>query len=239
MKISATESNFLGNSCDKARLTPVRKIGTTRRSLSGILAFRGETAIPFESSLERDFLIRMAFNRQVLDVISQPVRLPFTAKTGREYPYTPDYLVYYRVGHSYEDSPKPLLVEVKYRADIKKHWSDWKNKFRAAHRYAKERDWAFHIYDESRIRGIVLDNIKFLERFKGMHIEPEDKAAILTTAQEQRSTTFNYLLARHYGGIYRAEGVGHIWHLLATRQLDCDLTLPLNDMTELWMPNHE
>jgi len=238
MEISATEPKFYRNSCDKAKPTSARKIGTTRRSLSGILAFRDETAIPFESSLERDFLIRMAFNRQVLDVISQPVRLPFTAKTGREYPYTPDYLVYSRASHSYESSQKPLLVEVKYRADIQKNWSDWKNKFRAAHRYAKERDWVFRIYDESRIRGVILDNIKFLERFKGTQIDREDSAAILATAQQQRISTFDYLLARHYSGIYRAEGVRHIWHLLATRQLDCDLTRPLNDMTELWIPDH-
>ncbi|HAY17330.1 MAG TPA: heteromeric transposase endonuclease subunit TnsA, partial [Halomonas sp.] len=36
--------------------TSVRKIGPTRRSVSGYYAFRGEESIAFESTLERDFL---------------------------------------------------------------------------------------------------------------------------------------------------------------------------------------
>lgn len=242
MKISATDIEISRNSRDlvSTPLSPARKIGTTRRSLSGIYAFRGEKAIPFESSLERDFLIRMAFNRQVLDVISQPVRLSFTALTGREYPYTPDFLVYFKAGNMPCGScVRPLLIEIKPRADIRNHWTDWKPKFRAAHRYAQAQGWGFRVYDESRIRGVVLDNIRFLERFKGLHMAPEDSAAILATVRDQGSASFHYLLARHYSGIYRAEGVAQIWHLLATRQLDCDLTLPLTDMTELWMPSDE
>lgn len=53
----------------------VRKIGATRRSVSGMYAFRGETAIAFESALERDILIRQEYFRSALDVIPQPTQV--------------------------------------------------------------------------------------------------------------------------------------------------------------------
>ncbi|GGW53141.1 MULTISPECIES: TnsA endonuclease N-terminal domain-containing protein [Vreelandella] len=110
--------------------TSVRKIGPTRRSVSGYYAFRGEESIAFESTLERDFLIKADFDVSVLGVISQPCEIPFHHPvTGRRYTYTPDYLVYYRLGNRhYRDYPKPLLVEVKPREKWQAHWREWSPK---------------------------------------------------------------------------------------------------------------
>jgi hypothetical protein len=215
-----------------------RKIGPTRRSLSGVYAFRGETAVPFESALERDFLIGREFSLNVLDVIPQPVQIPFVAPNGRTYTYTPDFLVYYRLGNkSFSDYPRPLLVEIKPRDELRQHWRDWKSKFRAAFRHANEHGWAFAIYDETRIRGQSLENIRFLERYKRMQCPVEESRCVIESVQQMGSAPFHYLLARHFMGIYKAEGVSHIWHLLSTRQLDCDITRPLSDSTELWLPS--
>ena len=49
------------NSCDKVKPTQKRRIGPTRRSVSGSYAFRSETSIQFESTLERDFIIKHEF----------------------------------------------------------------------------------------------------------------------------------------------------------------------------------
>jgi hypothetical protein len=84
------------NHCDFVKPKQTRKIKPTRRSVSGIYPFRGETAIAYESTLERDFLIRKEFNLYVLDIIPQPVQIPFTSNNGQVYTYTPDFLVYYR-----------------------------------------------------------------------------------------------------------------------------------------------
>ena len=82
------------NNCDLIIPRQMRKIKPTRRSVSGFYSFRGESAIVFESTLERDFIIRKEFNVNVLDIIPQPAQIPFT-KNGRTYNYTPDFLVYY------------------------------------------------------------------------------------------------------------------------------------------------
>ena len=218
----------------------MRKIKPTRRSLSGTYAFRGETGIQFESSLERDFLIRTEFSLCALDVIPQPVQIPFVASNGQSYIYTPDFLVYHRLGNtSYDDYPKPVLVEVKPEKEWRKHWREWMPKWKAAWRYAKEQGWVFHIYDESRIRDKALENIRFLERYKRMQFPPEESSWVIENVRQMGASPFHYILARHFMGMYRAEGVAHIWYLLATRQLDCDISRPLNEFTELWVPTNE
>lgn len=229
------------NSCDEVQPPrQMRRIGVTRRSVSGIYAFRRETAVPFESTLERDFIIRKEFCLLVLEVIPQPVQIQFVASNGQTYIYTPDFLVYYRLGNmGYGEYPKPLLVEVKPRAEWKQHWREWLPKWKAAYRYAKEQGWDFHIHDESRIRDQMLENIRFLDRYKRTQFPIEETRSVIESVRQMGGTPFHYLLAKHFMGIYKAEGVAHIWHLLATRQLDCDISLPLNDFTELWVPTYE
>lgn len=43
------------NSCDEVQPRQMRKIKPTRRSVSGVYAFRGSSRVEYESTLERDF----------------------------------------------------------------------------------------------------------------------------------------------------------------------------------------
>jgi len=227
------------NSCDYILPQHQRKIKPTRRSVSGIYPFRGERPIQFESTLERDFLIRSEFPLNILDVISQPIQVPFTASNGKDYLYTPDFLVYFRLGNDdYCNYPKPLLIEVKPEKEWRKHWRKWLPKWKAAWRYAQDQGWEFHIHDESRIRDVVLKNIRFLDLYKRMQFPAEESKLVIDSIKQMGGSPFHYVLARHFMGIYEATGISHIWHLLATRQLDCDITRPLNNSTELWVPNN-
>lgn len=228
------------NSCDVVKIpSQVRKIRPTRRSVSGIFSFRSEESIPFESTLERDFLIRKEFSRIVLQVIPQPVQIPFTAGNGRAYTYTPDFLVYYRA----EDYPwggglKPTLVEVKPRGELQKRWPEMKPKFRTALHYAREQGWSFQIHDESRIRDQVFQNIMFLQRYKRMRFSPEETQWILSNLREMGQAPFHYIVSRHFCGTSdTAVGISHVWYLLATGQLECDMTIALDQHTVVWIPS--
>ncbi len=230
------------NSCDKLPDSPsqVRKIKPTRRSVSGQYAFRGQSGIAFESTLERDFLIRCEFQASVLDVIAQPVEVPFLDRDGREFTYTPDFLVYYRLGsRSHIEYPKPLLVEVKPEAEWRKHWRKWLPKWKAARRYAHSQGWYFRIFDENRIRDDAYTGIRFLERYGRMNFEQADKDQIIECVSAMGSCSVDYLLSRYFPGIYRESGLALIWHLVAIRQLDCDISRPLSTSTELWEVTHE
>ncbi|WP_041720299.1 heteromeric transposase endonuclease subunit TnsA [Pseudodesulfovibrio piezophilus] len=227
------------NKCDE-QPRQVRKIKSTRRSISGVYVFRGESSVQFESSLERDFLIRLEFNLSVLDVIPQPCEIPFTDRNGQTHIYTPDFLVYYRMGNShYGHHIRPQLIEVKPENHWRTNRHKWLTKWKAAYRYSKERGWIFHIHDESRVRDQVYQNVRFLERYGQMNFSPEESAWVLQNVQAKGAVPVNRILARHFMGNYKAEGLSHIWHLLATRKLDCDMSLPLNEQTELWVPAHD
>ena len=93
-------------------MQPRRKIRPTGRSVSGVHAFRSQTGIPYESTPERDFLIRIESFRSVAEIIPQPIQISFRTASGREATYTPDFLVAHRLGNrAYPESPKPRLVE--------------------------------------------------------------------------------------------------------------------------------
>ncbi|MGJ8586283.1 MAG: TnsA endonuclease N-terminal domain-containing protein [Marinosulfonomonas sp.] len=230
--------DLVGNSCDKRQ--QVRKIRPTRRSVSGVYAFRGEQAVPFESTLERDFLIRTEFFASVADVVSQPIQIPFNDQSGREYHYTPDFLVYRHLGNrTYHEYPRPQLIEVKPDSEWRKHWRKWLPKWKAARRLARENGWDFRIHDESRIRDQALENIRFLERFKRSDFPEEESRWVLETVEQMGSAPFHYLLTQHFQGNDRSVGVAHLWHLLAMRRLDCDINRKLGDFTELWICANE
>lgn len=201
---------------------------------------RNGRAVVHESTLERDFVIRKDFFLHVLDVVPQPVEIPFTLGNGRSYRYTPDFLVRYRAGNAPPElAPKPELVEVKPEKEWRAHWRQWATKWKAARRYATAQGWRFRIHDETRIRDQALTNIRWLERYKRMNTRAWDTERIVAHVKGVGQTTFATVLDEHFGGIYRSEGIAHLWHLLATRRLDCDISLPLSNEIELWVPDDE
>jgi hypothetical protein len=203
--------------------------------------FREETPIEFESTLERDFIMRQEFNPKVLDIIPQPCTIPFTSANGRDYSYTPDFLVYYHAqSHkSFEHYPKPTLVEVKPAQLWRQNWRKWLPKWKAAWRYAQKEGWIFHIYDEDRIRDQALENIRFLRRYRRMQFPEEESEWILETVKKLGIVEFDHLLARHFMGINKAQGISHIWHLLSKGRLAFDIHEPLSNNTELWIAEYE
>ncbi len=219
-------------------LCQTRKIRPTRRSISGIYPFRGEISVPFESSLERDFLIRTEFNRFVLNVIPQPVQIPFSGRNGQSYTYTPDFLVYFRANGSGQEH-KPLLVEVKPAAFWREHWRDWSAKWKSARRYAIDQGWIFRIADESRIRDQVLANINALNRYTRTFFSEDQGLALIDYVRHCQVTTAGDLAASCFGPDQQDRAMATIWHLVAMRYLECQMEAPLTEQTALWIPSHE
>ena len=217
-------------------MTQVRKIGPTRRSVSGSYIFQGHSQIDFESTLERDFLIRHEYAPNILDIIAQPCEIPFRINSKRIYKYTPDYLVYFKLGeNSYHKYPKPLLVEVKPMNQLLTNWRDWSSKYKAAISFAKEQGWSFRIFNEARIHDQLYKNARFLEPFSRMHFCEQENSELLKTIREMGCVKLNYVLNRHYCGIYTAQGIAQLWQLIAKRFVSCNMQEPLNENTIIWM----
>jgi hypothetical protein len=216
-----------------------RKIRPTRRSVSGIYAFRGQTSIPYESTLERDFLIRAEFFAKTCEIIPQPVRIPFLGRNGQTFTYTPDFLVRFAQGSQDADGEtKPQLVEVKPSDEWREHWRKWATKWKAARRFAIERGWTFRIFDESRIRDQVLINIRFLDRFKRMAFEETRLTTLVEQVQLSKTIALQELLRTNREHDDQHQVAAQIWHLVAVRRMDCQMNAPLTTQTTLWMPSN-
>lgn len=208
---------------------PVRVIGTSRRSITGRVAF-GDKSIPFESSLERDFLALLDFDLSVDDVLEQPVRIVYEGATGRERTYTPDFLVDYENGER-------VIYEVKYRANLKEDWPQLKPRFRAAIRYAKNNGMHFSIMTEVEIRGTAyLSNVMFLRPYRDYDFTwAVDQQLIRTLAVLGESTPEALLVAAYWTLENRIKAVASLWRLVATRRIEADLYLPLSMSTPIWV----
>jgi len=228
------------NFCDTLPTKPARDIKATWRSVSGRYAFRGESSVGFESTLERDFIMRTEFRVDVQDIVSQPVTLSYSMADSRENKYTPDFLVYFRLtDEPYPLYPRPLLVEVKPYEVWTEELDELRPKWRAAIRYARERDCDFRVHDESRIRDRALDNIRRLGRYRVMDTPEDENRWILDQVRTMGGTPIHYLIARHFPGEDRGVATARIWHLIATRRLDCNVNEPLDEFTEVWATSND
>ncbi len=206
-----------------------RKIKPTRHSVSGFLSYQ-QKPVPYESMLERNFVLYQIYQEQVVEIISQPITLPFKLE-GRSYVYTPDYLVKYA-------NKKPILVEVKPKIKWKKHWKEWKIKWKAAIKYCKQEGMTFHIWDESRILEEVICNItRFDSEIHAVVAKDALKGCYKYLAQHQPSTWGRLCDYLQKLGIGKEEADLTIKQGLANHYIKTDLREPLTDSTLLWKNN--
>ena len=214
----------------------VRKPKPVYGSVSGYYAFIGEDTIWFESTLERDLLQKLEFNANVMQVVSQPVEIPYLTNLGNPSTYTPDFLVQFYETKCHQP---PLLIEVKPIQKLKKDWTILKPKLKAGLEYAHDQGWNFKIYDEKRIRDQLLANIQFLKRYKNADFPKDDTIRILEKLEEFEVNCVNGLASSLYKSDQKVlQMIAHIWFLVEKKFICCDLTQPLKPTTVIWANNN-
>lgn len=217
-----------------------RKIGYTYGSVSGRFSFRGDKTVCFESKLEKDFLTYMEFDDAVLDVEEQPFTLEYSDASGKRRSYTPDFLVTWKTagcGANPRIEWPPMVVEVKPREKLRKHWGEYRERFKAMTRHCVREGMTFRIFDESRIHDLFFKNVKILQRYRKMRYDPLDERRILDYVDGFGHVRIDALLAVLGGNeTKRAVNLGHIRHLLAVKKLSADLyNDPLTQRTLVWL----
>ena len=215
---------------------PARTIPMNPMSVTGFLAGKpGEPGVPFESTLERDLYTILVFDLNVERVIAQPIELRGEDVAGNPITYFPDTLVVYRKDLIPALWMKPMLVEVKYRKDLKADWSRLKPKFKLARAYARKKGYIFKILTEVEIRTPFLKNAQFLLPYRKNSVEYGFKGEILSMLSQLREATPDQLLAAlRKSTMGRAELLPELWRLVVTRQIGVDLTLPLTMDSRIW-----
>src|SRR6266496_4186136 len=208
---------------------PVRIIPKNYRSLTGLVSnTRTQSMAAFESSLERDFLVLLDFDPDVEFYEEQPLTITYADERGRRRTYTPDVFVRYRIDPLQAKSNPPLLCEVKYRDDLRQHWTDYRPKFRAAGRYARQQGWRFRVVTERHIRTPYLANVKFLRSYQAMPPNELYRTRLLSAVSALGETEPTRLLTTMSQDRWQqAQMLPMLWQLIATRQVDTDLIQPL------------
>lgn len=216
----------------------VRKHITVFGSISGNYSFRHGKTIWFESTLERDFILKQEFDTNVIDIVSQPVEIPYVTELGNNATYTPDFLVQFigADGTNTKLCSVPILVEIKPRKKLQDDWHKLKCKFKAANKFAVSMGWKFKIFDENRVRDQYWKNLMFLRRFRKSFLADDEQQLLLAILDQEGvveiKNLFLYLNKEQdeFQKIFTS-----ILILLAKRILDCNFSSQINGNTKVWL----
>ena len=211
---------------------PIRKIPKNFRNVTGVAASRKAVGpAQFESTLERDFLALLEFSLEVEHFEVQPLKIEWRDAQDTSRSYTPDVLVRFKP----ELNRKPWLCEVKYRADIKKHWVELRPKLRQGVHLARQNGWRFLLITEVEVRTTLLENVRFLTSFKTRDIADSESAQLLKQLQVACTSTPAALVQILSSDRQpQAEWLPVLWHLIAHHRVGIDLELMLKMESPIW-----
>ncbi len=241
-KIDSSHSLFtldVANYCKR-----VREITLKSSSLTGVLRSKlNSDLIQFESSLERDFIYLLEFNKNVKFYLEQPIEIDYFDNKGKKRKYVPDFMIEYY-------DKKVQLVEIKYQSTLDSEIEKLQPKFTAAINFCKRNDYNFRVITEEYIRGeksVQLDNFKFLHRYKNYfsNINKEETAFI----SHNRDVTYLYLRLKKIGKCTvmqlvnecardvekKAELIFLVWFLVSNNYFKVDFSKKMNLNTEVWL----
>jgi hypothetical protein len=187
--------------------------------------------VAVESTLERDFALLQRFDRDVIGLEEQPVRISYRDHVGAKRSYIPDFLVTYRQG-------APKLVEVKFSTDPALVGGELEPRFAAARTYSAARGWSFYLATEADIRTPRLSNATFLLPFRPRPADPALRASILQAIQgKPRTVEWLAAIVSMDTGCDRAQVLPSLWGMVARFELAADLDRPLTMRSHLKLPN--
>jgi hypothetical protein len=210
---------------------PVRRIGVQRRSVTGTMPNGNR----YESTLERDLMILLEFDRGAKTFTPQPLRLNYTDHLGMSRSYTPDGLVEWNPD-AMGNVRAPTLVEVKYREAFIGEWRAWRARLRAARAFAAEHGWTFEVHTDKEIRTPLLHNANLLLPFRrGARNEPVE-ASLLAALHELGRTSPRDLIRLVASGLdAQASSLPVLWRLLVEGRVAFDRHAPLTMSSALWV----
>lgn len=138
--------------------------------------------------------------------------------------YTPDFLVRWSNGSS-------RLIEVKYRADLRLRWEDYRPAFSAARAWAREQGAMFRVATERHIRDAALENAKRLLPLRRAPYDHEAAALVLAVIRDQKAPTFEGTLRGL--PIRRQAALSALWRLIARGAVHVNLRAPIKPDTPL------
>lgn len=151
---------------------PVRTASNRgRRNVIGYFpSLKVRRMVQFESTLERDLIYLLDFDRRVAAFEEQPLKITYQHK-GKALYYTPDFQVVFASGQT-------ALLECKPRCFVDSEENQ--RKFDAARAWCTERKWQFEIVTDEQLRaGYRVENVKLLTQHARHEVDIQVKGSIL------------------------------------------------------------
>ncbi|MBI5641157.1 MAG: TnsA endonuclease N-terminal domain-containing protein [Nitrospirae bacterium] len=204
-----------------------RKIPIGIRTLTAdFYSFKNRCHVPCESLLERDFYLTLEFKKEVLSYKAQPVRIH---KKGRKKSIYPDSLVTFTP----QSGCRPLLVEVKDSQDLDDPEKATEIKLKAAscREYAENQGWDFQLVTDKDIRGVRLDNYKFLYKYTtSPSTLPQYRETIILRLTENGPMSVTMLMEGLFQDkMERSRALRCLWHLVRAGETIINMDKPLTN----------
>ncbi|MDM0007474.1 TnsA endonuclease N-terminal domain-containing protein [Variovorax sp. J22R203] len=213
---------------------PSRRIPVSEISMTGCV--NGQE---FESALERDFLMGMAWDAEVDWFVTQPLTLKYELAPSIWIPYTPDVLTSF-VSRNGLPARRPLLCEIKYREELNTGWRRLRRKFRAAKAYCDSHGWDWSVLDEHAIRGPKLNNIRFLWSYQRAPMYEREVAPILGALARLKTACLAEVSDQlGASALRRSEIIWTWWCLVARKRIQFDITQGIRQDTVFWLSDVE
>ena len=206
-----------------------RLVRPNTRSYTGRHTGRpGADVVRFESGLEKDFLTKIRFRDDVLDVLEQPETFTYLDELGKKHRYTPDFRVQY--------VDRTVFYECKYRCQLRQNWELFRHIVSHMRQHLWERENAFfRIVTEATIRTTQLENIRLLTPFIHHDPDPDHVQTILNSLSTQEVTTVSELLSA-YAVTNREKIYGALWSLIMRKKILIEWDHPIGMASKLRGP---
>ena len=134
-----------------------RRAKTNTKNVWGVMTNQKNETLQFESDKEKTLALTLLCNKAVSEVISQPMRIPFTDGDGQSHTYTPDYLVRYLDGHT--EIHEFSMTHARMRPEIRRREE-------AGRKYCEDQGWDYVIHTEQTLPSATKTaNLKTLRRY--------------------------------------------------------------------------
>jgi hypothetical protein len=193
-----------------------RDIPNSLISLTGrVNSRKNNNSIEFESSLERDYIILLEFDKYVSVYIEQPIVIAYHDEDNVLRTYTPDFYARYMNGVE-------QIIEIKYQSDLDENSDHYSSKFSAARDFCSERGIDFFVLTEAEIRTVKLFNANFLYRYSkpDQEVNHIRVVEILSTIHDHPFIVIKDLIERTSSNFMeKAENIHTLWCLVAKQKV--------------------
>lgn len=149
---------------------------------------------PLTFKLRKNFHIFLEVSLDVQSYQMRPIEIPYIDSRGNKRNYQPLFLINFWTDDSAPKNRKNLLADIWSDEDIRRN-SDWFiPAWRAAHRFAQDKNLKFRIFRDSFFQSDYFYNFKFIKKYRWLIPEESDWDLIDELLDKRKSLCVKELL---------------------------------------------